>query len=576
MATARRTSTPDYDIVIRGGTVIDGSGHDSRRADVAVSGDRIEAVGTVAGRGREELDASGLIVAPGFVDAHTHMDAQVFWDDLGMPACWHGVTTTVMGNCGFTLAPVRRDEHALVVRNLERAEDISAEALAAGLVWRWETFAQYLDAVDSASKGLNYAASVGHSALRTWAMGERAFDGAATDADVARMQAELRSALAAGAAGFTTSRSIAHATSDDRPVASRLASWSEVEALVEIVGDNGAVFQLAPERSRDERANADFEERLCRLATTSRAATVFGLFANSLPGTSIGLIEKTVARGGEMYGLTHCRGILSAQSFLTRLGFDNLAEWHDVRRRSLDEQQALLRNPEVRRRLVHSAHHGDYGRAFGPEASRPHFDSMRVLRDPVLPNPTVAEEARARRVDPVEAMIDIALEQNLNVFFLQELVTQEDGQLIDLMRHARTAMGFSDSGAHVSQIFDSSIYSHLLAYWVRERQELTLEEAIAMITSRPAHIWRLRDRGRLSEGFAADVTIFDPDTVAPTMPAVVTDLPAGAKRIEQRSTGYIATIVNGQFLIRDGDATSHRPGKLLRANNQRQHSSSRR
>ena len=576
MATARRTSTADYDIVIRGGTVIDGSGHDSRRADVAVSGDRIEAVGTVAGRGREELDASGLIVAPGFVDAHTHMDAQVFWDDLGMPACWHGVTTTVMGNCGFTLAPVRRDEHALVVRNLERAEDISAEALAAGLVWRWETFAQYLDAVDSASKGLNYAASVGHSALRTWAMGERAFDGAATDADVARMQAELRSALTAGAAGFTTSRSIAHATSDDRPVASRLASWSEVEALVEIVGDNGAVFQLAPERSRDERANADFEERLCRLATTSRAATVFGLFANSLPGTSIGLVEKTVARGGEMYGLTHCRGILSAQSFLTRLGFDNLAEWHDVRRRPLDEQRALLRNPEVRRRLVHSAHHGDYGRSFGPEASRPHFDSMRVLRDPVLPNPTVAEEARARRVDPVEAMIDIALEQNLNVFFLQELVAQEDGQLIDLMRHPRTAMGFSDSGAHVSQIFDSSIYSHLLAYWVREREELTLEEAIAMITSRPAHIWRLRDRGRLSEGFAADVTIFDPDTVAPTMPTVVADLPAGAKRIEQRSTGYIATIVNGQFLIRDGDATSHRPGKLLRANNQRQHSSPRR
>ncbi|MGO8863444.1 MAG: N-acyl-D-amino-acid deacylase family protein [Acidimicrobiales bacterium] len=576
MVTARSTSAADYDIVIRGGTVIDGSGLESRRADVAVSGDRITAVGTVAGHGREELDASGLVVAPGFVDAHTHMDAQIFWDDLGMPACWHGVTTAVMGNCGFTLAPVRREEHALVVRNLERAEDISAEALAAGLVWRWETFAQYLDAVDSAAKGLNYAASVGHSALRTWAMGERAFDGAATDADLARMQAELRSALTAGAAGFTTSRSIAHATSDDRPVASRLASWSEVEALVQIVGDSGAVFQLAPERLRDERANADFEDRLCHLTTTSRAATVFGLFANSLPGTSIDLIEKTAAQGGEIYGLTHCRGILSAQSFLTRLGFDNLAEWHDVRRRSLDEQQALLRNPEVRRRLVQSAHHGDYGKSFGPEAGRPNFESMRILRDPVLPNPTVAEEARARRVDPVEAMIDIALEQNLNVFFLQELVAQEDDQLIALMRHPRTAMGFSDSGAHVSQIFDSSIYSHLLAYWVRERQELTLEEAIAMITSRPAHIWRLRDRGRLSEGFAADVTIFDPATVAPTMPTVVTDLPAGAKRIEQRSTGYIATIVNGQFLTRGGDATSNRAGRLLRASNQRQHPSSRR
>jgi N-acyl-D-aspartate/D-glutamate deacylase len=276
-------------------------------------------------------------------------------------------------------------------------------------------------------------------------------------------------------------------------------------------------------------------------------------------------IDETVAQGGEMYALSHCRGIMSAQSFLTRLGFDSLAEWQEVRRRPYEEQRVLLRDPEVRRRLVYAAYHGEYGSSLGPEASRPKFDSMRILQSPYLPNPTVADEGRRRGVDPVEAMIDIALEHDLDVFFVQDLVAQEDDRLLRVMRHPRTAMGFSDSGAHVSQIFDSSIYTHLLAYWVREREELTLEEAVQMITSRPAAIWRLRDRGRLAPGYAADITIFDPATVAPLMPQVVYDIPGGARRIEQRATGYTATIVNGQVLTRAGEATEARPGRLLHA-----------
>src|SRR5262245_56074127 len=206
-----------FDLVVRGGLVVDGSGEPATRGDVGVVGDRIVTGGRLDGRGREEIYADGLVVAPGFVDAHTHMDAQVFWDDLGRPPCWHGVTSVVMGNCGFTLAPARAGERALVVRNLERAEDIAAEAMAEGLTWTWETFAEYLDAVDAAPKGLNYAASIGHSALRTWAMGERAFEETASEDDLAVMAKELRFALRAGAVGFTTSRSIAHATSDDRP-----------------------------------------------------------------------------------------------------------------------------------------------------------------------------------------------------------------------------------------------------------------------------------------------------------------------------------------------------------------------
>ena len=229
------------------------------------------------------------------------------------------------------------------------------------------------------------------------------------------------------------------------------------------------------------------------------------------------------------------------------------------------EQALLLRDPAVRERLVYAAHHGDYGPTYGPEAGRPKFEKMSVLLSPYLPNPTVADEARRRGVDPVEAMIDIALEHEFDVFFIQHLMSQEENDVLRLMRHPRTAMCFSDSGAHVSQIFDSSIYTHLLAYFVRERQLLPLEEAVSMMTARPADIWRLRGRGRLAPGYGADVTIFDADTVAPMMPRVVQDLPGGAKRIDQRAEGITTTIVNGRIFTRDGEVTDERPGQLLRA-----------
>jgi N-acyl-D-amino-acid deacylase len=556
----------EFDLVVRGGTIVDGSGAPGRQGDVAVVGDRIVEVGHVEGSGRQEIDADGLVVAPGFVDAHTHMDAQFFWDDLGMPACWHGVTSVVMGNCGFTLAPARRGAEALVVRSLERAEDIAGEAMAEGITWTWETFSEYLDTLDRLPKGLNHAASIGHSALRTFAMGERAFEEAATDEDLAAMATELRAALRAGAAGFTTSRSRAHATSDDRPVASRLATWSEVQALVGIVGsESDAIFQLAPERGLGPEEHAEFLQRLGNLAVDSHAPIVFGHFATKrLAQPTLELIDETLARGGDMWALTHSRGIVSAQSFLTTLGFDKLAEWQDVRRRPLDEQKVLLRDPEVRARLVHAAHHGDYGASFGPEAGKPKYDSMRILLSVYPPHPTVADEAQRRGVDPVEAMIDIALEHDLDVFFMQELVTQDDADLVATLRHPRTAMCFSDNGAHVSQIFDASIYSHLLGYWVREREAFSVEEAVRMITSRPAAAWRLHDRGSLAPGYAADITVFDPTTVGPLMPYVVHDVPGGEERIEQRATGFAATIVNGAVLTRDGVATGERPGRLLR------------
>jgi len=561
----------EFDLVIRNGTVVDGSGGPSFRGDVAIAAGRIAAIGAIGqidGAGREVIDADGLIVAPGFVDGHTHMDAQVFWDDLGTSSCWHGVTTVVMGNCGFTLAPACPDERDLVVRNLERAEDISADAMAQGITWSWSTFAEYLDAVDALPKGINYAAAIGHSALRTWAMGERAFTDPATDDDLAIMERELRDALHAGAVGFTTSRSDQHETSDDRPVASRLATWDEVRALVGLVGrESEAIFQLTSEPasfSPDLEIRAEYYGRLRDLAIDTKVPIAFGLFATANGANTIPLIDETVARGGQMYGLTHCRGVAVVLSFKTRLPFDGLPEWKEVRSQPLDVQRALLRDPAVRARLIHAAHHGDYGRAIGAEARKPDYSVMTILESPYLPNPSIAGEAARRGVDPVELMIDLALERDFDVFFVQQLTSQPDDELLEVLRYPHSAMTFSDAGAHVSQILDCSIQTHLLAYWVRERQALSLEEAIPMITRQPARMWRLHDRGMLREGYAADVTIFDLDTVAPDRPQVVTDLPGGARRLVQTAQGYVATIVNGEVLTRDGKPTDARPGRLLR------------
>src|SRR5213595_1360567 len=235
-----------YDLVIKNGWVVDGSGLPRYRADVGVMGGRIAAIGRIRESAREVLDADGHVVAPGFIDAHTHMDAQVFWDPLGTCSCWHGITSVVMGNCGFTLAPCAKEDRHLVIRNLQRAEDISVEAMEAGIDWRWTTFPQFLDTLESLPKGINYSAYLGHSALRTYVMGERAFTDSATPEDLELMKREVRDAIRAGAIGFTTSRTRNHQTPDGQPVASRLAKWDEVQQLVGVMGDLGAgVFEIA-------------------------------------------------------------------------------------------------------------------------------------------------------------------------------------------------------------------------------------------------------------------------------------------------------------------------------------------
>jgi len=556
------------DIVIRGGQVVDGTGADGYTADVGIADGRIAEIGKIASKGTREIDADGLAVTPGFIDGHTHMDAQVNWDPIGRNSCWHGVTSVVMGNCGFSVAPVRKGEQALVARNLERAEDISGAAMNAGMDWSWENFDQYLDKVDALPKGINYSAYIGHSALRTFVMGERAFSEEAGEDDLTAMKAELNRAMDAGALGISTSRSFAHETSDDRPVASRLASRDEVTQLVmEMKGRKNAVFELAHEIFMPGTEGADdYFGWLREMTVNSGVTTTFGLLGHTWK-QQLADVDNTMAAGGTMVGQTHSRGVTVVSSFRSTTPFDRLPVWSEFRQQPHEAQLAQLKDAATREALVNAVKDGKYDRAIGAEAPPPDWNKFFIFDTPLPPWKTLAEVSAETGKHPAEIVIDLSIASDLTAMFMQPLTWASDEDTVAVMRHPQCVMTFSDSGAHVSQIADSSIHTHLLGYFCREKGLLSLPESVEMITSRGARAWGFKDRGVLRQGAIADINIFDPATIAPLMPEVVHDLPTGARRLSQRSQGILATLVNGEVLIEDGEHIGALPGQLLRRAN---------
>ena len=561
-----------YDLLVKNGTVIDGSGSPGYRADVGVVDGKIAAIGRINESAKRTIDADGHIVSPGFVDGHTHMDAQIFWDPIGSCSCYHGVTSVVMGNCGFTLAPCKQEDADMVFRNLERAEDLSRDAMLEGIDWRWETFPEFLDVIDELPKGINYAGYIGHSALRTYVMGERAFSDAAGEDDVRSMQGLVKQAVQAGAIGFSTSRTFNHLTADDRPVASRIAEWNEVRAIVNAVGETGkGLFEIAGEApGRDPERIAEYHGRLRDLAVESGVPQTWGMFsvraAPDLWRPYFDLLDETAAAGGRMFAQVHSRALSSLLSFESNTPFDNWEYWSEFRQLPLAEQAAKMRNPEIKAKLIEIASREYTGpRIVGAEARPPEWDYIYPMDDMIYDKPSMAEIARGKGVHPAELMIDMALERDLKMFFRQPIANEDQAQVLDMMKHPRSVITFSDSGAHVSQIMDSSLQTHLLSYWVREKQAMTLEEAIKQITYNTATMWGLHDRGLLREGMAADLVVFDADTIGAKMPEVVNDLPASAKRLKQTADGILNTVVNGEILLTNNDHSGAAPGQLLRS-----------
>ena len=564
------------DLLIKNGTVVDGSGAPRYRGDVGVRDGRIVEVGRVGSVAERTIDADGLIVAPGFVDGHTHMDAQVAWDPIGSCSCWHGVTTVIMGNCGFALAPCKPEEREWFARCLTAVEDIPTESMMSGIDWTWETFPEYLAHVERMPKAINYGAYIGHSALRMYVMGKRALDQTATPDDLRRMEAAVEEAIRAGAMGFSSSRSTTHVTPDNTPVPSRIADWTEVDRLVGVMGRLGSgIFQVGPDISGGAAQRA-FLARLKRVALESGRPVMFGTIASRQgedpnPWTyQLDYLDECAAAGATVWGQSGTRSINAIFSLKSYLPFDVLPAWRELRRLPLAEQKARLADPATRKVLVaeearmkprDNVFQG--GGAATTDPRRPDYDNLYAMKDVEWNDPTVAELAAARGQHPVEVMIDLSL-ANDNQVYVQPIVNERPEQILGMLRHPRTLATFSDSGAHVCQEMGSSLQTHMLSYWVRARQAFTLEQAVRKLAHDNAAAWSLADRGVLQPGYRADLVVFDAERVRPAMPTVEADLPGGARRLVQKAEGIAATVVNGEVTLEHGEPTGRRPGVLLR------------
>jgi N-acyl-D-aspartate/D-glutamate deacylase len=544
-----------HDLVIRGGSIVDGSGAPRHTGDVAIDGDRLVQVGGRAGAGRREIAADGLVVSPGFIDPHTHYDAQVCWDPGLTPSCWNGITSVVMGNCGFTLAPCRPQDRDRIMRMLERVEGMSLPALSQGITWNWETFPQYLDALAELRPALNVGGFVGHSALRYWVLGTEATERAATPAEIERMRDGVREALRAGALGFSTSQAPTHIGGDGKPVPSRLATDEEVFALGEVLGEFG---RGVVEITCKDLVDVDVSIGLAR--RSGRPVTMLG----AIRAPDLARMDAARRDGAKLVPQTTCRP--SLMDFrLSEMGlFDSLPSWQAAAGRSGEQLHGLFRDPAFR-----AAFRKDVGPEYrGFRLFKGDWDGIRVLladRSELHPliGRSVAEIAAARRADPLDTLFELSLEDDLRMQFSYMVASDvgREGTLTD----ENYLIGLSDAGAHLTLLADHAYTTYFLGRWVRERGLMPLEAAVRKLTKVPAQLFGIRERGELRSGWKADVVLFDAERVIDRETSLVYDLPGGGPRLLTRADGIESVIVNGQLTVERGELTGARAGQVLRA-----------
>jgi N-acyl-D-aspartate/D-glutamate deacylase len=567
-----------HDLVIRNGTIVDGTGASAFTGDVAVDASVITEIGRVEATGRDEIDATGQLVTPGFVDVHTHYDGQVTWDPTLSPSSGHGVTTVVMGNCGVGFAPVAPDRREWLIGLMEGVEDIPGTALAQGIRWGWETFPEFLDFLDDQPLMLDVGTQVPHGAVRGYVMGDRgARNEAATPDDIAAMARIVREGIDAGALGVSTSRTIAHRAIDGEPVPGTFAAEDELFALGRALDAAGTgVFELAPAGVMGEDLAAPDREMdwMIRLAEETGRPVTFAMIQHDLEPDQW---RKMLDLVGDVHG----RGIPIRPQVAGRpLGLLlGLQTFHALRDRPsyraledlpLDDLVTRLREPEVRSRILAESPAADPQMAFVGLG----LDRTFRLGDPPdyepLPSESIAAQAERAGVDPWDLYYDLLLEDDGRQLLLRPLLgyaqfTQDP--IREMVLHPATALGLGDGGAHVGAICDASIETYMLTHWVRDRtrgERLPLELVIRKMTSDTASLYGLGDRGVVAPGFKGDLNVIDLDRLTLRRPAMHHDLPAGAPRLLQDAEGYTATIVGGQVVMRDGVDTGARPGALLR------------
>jgi len=550
--------------------VVDGTGRASARADVAIDGDRIVAVGALDDGGTREIDASGAYVTPGFVDVHTHLDAQIAWDPDATSSCWHGVTSVVLGNCGVAFAPVRDGQADWLAGLMESVEDIPARSILDGLSFDWVTYGDYLRAIDALPKGVNVGGMVGHCAIRHFVMGERGLDEVpAGEDDIAAIADLVDEAMDAGALGFSTSRTLLHRVPDGRPVPGTWAREDELLAIADVLGrHHKGVYEVAP---RFERPGDRYEGTAAEIGwmaeinrRTGRPVTFGVAQSNAGPDlykVILDLVDAEAERGGELRPQTTVRGIGLLFGMQHRTFFDRLPSWQSLQELDLAGRLAALDDDDRRAVLVREA-----------EENLPPFDwsGVYVLTEDRVdysgdPADSLAAHAERAGESIPAAFVRISRQTGGRALFNFPFLNQQMDAVEAMLEHPRMLVGLGDSGAHVGLIMDASLPTWFLLHWVRDLGKFPIEEGIRRLTSDTADLFGISDRGRLVPGAYADVNVLALDELALPLPEYVHDFPAGAGRYVQRSSGYRCTLVNGQIFVQDGEPQGVHAGVTLRA-----------
>jgi len=546
--------------VITGGTIVDGTGSPGRRADIAIRGNRIEAIGDNLS-GDITIDATGRVVAPGFIDIHTHYDAQVFWDPALTPSCYHGVTTVVAGNCGFSIAPTKPSDRDLIAHTMEKVEDMDPATLQEGIPWEFESFPEYLSTVQRRGTLLNFASYIGHTPLRLYALGDEAVGRPATSEEIERMVQIVDEAMQAGAAGFATSFAITHRGADGQPIPSRWAERDEIEALFSAVGRSGR--GVIGVNGGDGLSFADCYEIQPKVG----APITYTALLTTSQGTHLQALEvhkKGMADGVDVWPQVSCRPLAFSMTMVEPFTLNTSPIFAELMPKTLDERRAAFADPAWRQRV-----------RVGWENKQglvPRWDSYEIMESvasPELIGRRLADIAQESGADPFDLLLDLALLESDLKLRVKAMLANDDAEGVAILLQADgCTLGLSDAGAHVGQLCDAVLPTDLLGTWVRERGVLSLEQAIHKLTQVQAELFGFTDRGVLKVGAFADIVVFDPDTVEPGPVRRVRDFPANGERLTaDQPTGVHHLFVNGVEVQRDGqllaDALAARPGVLV-------------